>query len=184
MLKIRRPLGRLIFNMGIAIPGKTVFLIETAPRVSSFTASIVSSVTLYLICIDDLMDTGHLRWWSNTTWWYITKYCQTSNISHTKSQNLDDSHLIIGTDIERPLFCVFSNHISSFNIDSEPQMKVENWCSEFCASACIAHGWVQWCRWYSTVPYQIPWENIPHHWPSVQGNCSLCGFYASSGSVI
>ena len=31
MLKIRRPLERLIFNMGIAIPGKTVFLIETAP---------------------------------------------------------------------------------------------------------------------------------------------------------
>ena len=35
MLKVRRPLGRLIFNMGIAIPGKTVFLIETAPRPSS-----------------------------------------------------------------------------------------------------------------------------------------------------
>ena len=35
MLKIRRPLGRLIFNMGIAIPGKTVFLIETAPRAPS-----------------------------------------------------------------------------------------------------------------------------------------------------
>ena len=35
MLKIRRPLGRLIFNMGIAIPGKTVFLIETAPRMIS-----------------------------------------------------------------------------------------------------------------------------------------------------
>ena len=33
-LKIRRPLGRLIFNMGIAIPGKTVFLIETAPWLS------------------------------------------------------------------------------------------------------------------------------------------------------
>ena len=31
MLKIRRPLGRLIFNMGIALHGKTVFLIETAP---------------------------------------------------------------------------------------------------------------------------------------------------------
>ena len=31
MLKIRRPLGRLILNMGITIPGKTVFLIETAP---------------------------------------------------------------------------------------------------------------------------------------------------------
>ena len=35
MLKIRRPLGRLIFNMGIAIPGKTVFLIETAHWCSS-----------------------------------------------------------------------------------------------------------------------------------------------------
>ena len=34
MLKIRRPLGRLIFNMGIAIPGKTFFLIETAPGVT------------------------------------------------------------------------------------------------------------------------------------------------------
>ena len=34
MLKIRRPLGRLIFNMGIAITGKTVFLIETAPWVA------------------------------------------------------------------------------------------------------------------------------------------------------
>ena len=31
MLKIRRPLGRLIFNMGIATLGKTVFLIDTAP---------------------------------------------------------------------------------------------------------------------------------------------------------
>ena len=36
MLKIRRPLGRLIFNMGIAIPGKTVFLIETAPLILFF----------------------------------------------------------------------------------------------------------------------------------------------------
>ena len=35
MLKIRRPLGRLIFNMGISIPGKTVFIIETAPRAKS-----------------------------------------------------------------------------------------------------------------------------------------------------
>ena len=33
MLKIRRPVGRLIFNMGIAIPSKTVFLIETAPSI-------------------------------------------------------------------------------------------------------------------------------------------------------
>ena len=38
MLKIRRPLGRLIFNMGIAIPGKTVFLIETAPSTLAMNA--------------------------------------------------------------------------------------------------------------------------------------------------
>ena len=37
MLKVRRPLGRLIFNMGIAIPGKTVFLIETAPSTQHYT---------------------------------------------------------------------------------------------------------------------------------------------------
>ena len=37
MLKIRRLLGRLIFNMGIAIPGKTVFLIEMAPRSLTYT---------------------------------------------------------------------------------------------------------------------------------------------------
>ena len=43
MLKIRRPLGRLIFNMGIAIPGKTVFLIETAPE-SSRRATILAGV--------------------------------------------------------------------------------------------------------------------------------------------
>ena len=31
ILKIRRPIGRLIFNMGIPIPRKTVFYIETGP---------------------------------------------------------------------------------------------------------------------------------------------------------
>ena len=44
MLKIRRPLGRLIFNMGIAIPGKTVFLIETAPS-SGMVQCLVTLVT-------------------------------------------------------------------------------------------------------------------------------------------
>ena len=43
MLKIRRPLGRLIFNMGIAIPGKTVFLIETAPWEREITEYVKSS---------------------------------------------------------------------------------------------------------------------------------------------
>ena len=49
MLKIRRPLGRLIFNMGITIPGKTVFLIETAPCVfdSSFFTITFKVMALY-----------------------------------------------------------------------------------------------------------------------------------------
>ena len=46
MLKIRRPLGRLIFNMGIATPGKTVFLIETAPRFSTISIAFHKSVVL------------------------------------------------------------------------------------------------------------------------------------------
>ena len=37
MLKIRRPTGRLIFNMGISISGKTVFYIETGPRILMLT---------------------------------------------------------------------------------------------------------------------------------------------------
>ena len=53
MLKIRRPLGRLIFNMGIAIPGKTVFLIETAPRrlMSYFTRLERAAFTYELYCM-------------------------------------------------------------------------------------------------------------------------------------
>ena len=49
MLKIRRPLGRLIFNMGIAIPGKTVFLIETAPWESVRLSHSASEATLNMI---------------------------------------------------------------------------------------------------------------------------------------
>ena len=51
MLKIRRPLGRLIFNMGIAIPGKTVFLIETAPE-----PFYQNELTLILIWISGYID--------------------------------------------------------------------------------------------------------------------------------
>ena len=49
MLKIRRPLGRLIFNMGIAIPGKTVFLIETPPRCWPFYISLFLFVMLVVL---------------------------------------------------------------------------------------------------------------------------------------
>ena len=45
-IKIRRPLGRLIFNMGIAIPGKTVFLIETAPRLAYIFTGLAGSASL------------------------------------------------------------------------------------------------------------------------------------------
>ena len=39
-VKDKTPLGRLIFNMGIAIPGKTVFLIETVPWSLNISGSI------------------------------------------------------------------------------------------------------------------------------------------------
>ena len=61
MLKIRRPLGRLIFNMGIAIPGKTVFLIETAPRAQDI-------LQFYYISIIASQIAGDLAWtscWTN-----------------------------------------------------------------------------------------------------------------------
>ena len=63
MLKIRRPLGRLIFNMGIAIPGKTVFLIETAPWVYVFLALaqwyMVYTQTWSFVYHSDLCDNFH-----------------------------------------------------------------------------------------------------------------------------
>ena len=49
MLKIRRPLGRLIFNMGIAIPGKTVFLIETAPWLLPCQSNLIICLNLMMI---------------------------------------------------------------------------------------------------------------------------------------
>ena len=51
MLKIRRPLGRLIFNMGIAIPGKTVFLIETAPSAQLANAFFFMPVMIVMFLI-------------------------------------------------------------------------------------------------------------------------------------
>ena len=51
MLKIRRPLGRLMFNMGIAIPGKTVFLIETAPWTYRFSDVIMIAMASEITCV-------------------------------------------------------------------------------------------------------------------------------------
>ena len=54
MLKIRRPLGRLIFNMGIAIPGKTVFLIETAPRKLIATKTIFHRIGITMEIVSEM----------------------------------------------------------------------------------------------------------------------------------
>ena len=62
MLKIRRPLGRLIFNMGIAIPGKTVFLIETAPSSSSH----IMQVFILFVFVSYL-DMCEKFWYKDTT---------------------------------------------------------------------------------------------------------------------
>ena len=64
MLKIRRPLGRLIFNMGIAIPGKTVFLIETAhwtPRFSTTTGCEYIDQLGSFILGDGSINDGYIR---------------------------------------------------------------------------------------------------------------------------
>ena len=53
MLKIRRPSGRLIFNMGIATPGKTVFLIETAPWLQqNANRGIILGIYSVSLCVD------------------------------------------------------------------------------------------------------------------------------------
>ena len=66
MLKIRRPLGRLIFNMGIAIPGKTVFLIETAPCIQERLHLVIVALLSMRKCIKTsssfVMYPRHLKW--------------------------------------------------------------------------------------------------------------------------
>ena len=82
MLKIRRPLGRLIFNMGIAIPGKTVFLIETAPWSMNYYPmfGITSNNGTYMFC------TSLVNKFVNVAFWLVcvciftdSKDCQFDN---------------------------------------------------------------------------------------------------------
>ena len=59
MLKIRRPTGRLIFNMGISIPGKTVFYIETGPSRHWHCMDlffVVCSATIKLLMLREVKD--------------------------------------------------------------------------------------------------------------------------------
>ena len=68
MLKIRRPLGRLIFNMGIAIPGKTVFLIETAPWLLIYNICFVKSqplCTMLSFFLLFLCSLTHIQTWKS-----------------------------------------------------------------------------------------------------------------------
>ena len=76
MLKIRRPLGRLIFNMGITIPGKTVFLIETAPWCHAGHTSIMKGQVKFF------QHSLYIAWFSLVSWKQITKKTNipTSNI--------------------------------------------------------------------------------------------------------
>ena len=83
MLKIRRPLGRLIFNMGIAIPGKTVFLIETAPRtadelatqgVRTSAAMVLTQFTLNIVAYVGIVTTGTYIV-TGLNEWYVMSFC-------------------------------------------------------------------------------------------------------------
>ena len=76
MLKIRRRLGRLIFNMGITIPGKTVFLIETAPCLTEWTTRYnyghYTICILYEVFVSLIMH--FIMWIICDKWhWYITE---------------------------------------------------------------------------------------------------------------
>ena len=75
MLKIRRPLGRLIFNMGIAIPGKTVFLIETAPRLFSSSVSVTKLPKSQYRPFSEAIEDRGLFWiWARPMREAVTKY--------------------------------------------------------------------------------------------------------------
>ena len=79
MLKIRRPTGRLIFNMGIPIPGKTVFYIETGPcSLLGCGGLILKIYILSYMCRDHKVthDNYQVRTKTNIS----IKYRETSNI--------------------------------------------------------------------------------------------------------
>ena len=66
MLKIRRPTGRLIFNMGIPIPGKTVFYIETGPWLTlGQWYDYTSDIEATLMTLDKLSTEGPENWYHN-----------------------------------------------------------------------------------------------------------------------
>ena len=101
MLKIRRPLGRLIFNMGIAIPGKTVFLIETAP----WTTAELSSPITTRISIKKKNHSGSLHIYSHLAQTLIVKL----NFEYFSSSEIFKICLICESNLE--YFTFFKQHI-------------------------------------------------------------------------
>ena len=105
MLKIRRPLGRLIFNMGIAIPGKTVFLIETAPCFwhicdcnsalrLSYNISIITAIySLRSVHIHTICYPGYLRI-IGCAWQFCIESVQMTNHSKTCMLSRKSSYII------------------------------------------------------------------------------------------
>ena len=87
MLKIRRPLGRLIFNMGIAIPGKTVFLIETAPWSIFHCICSISFTMCYHSCV--YISAPAWNTFSQHSWLFVLHvpyYWVAANIPQTRSR--------------------------------------------------------------------------------------------------
>ena len=94
MLKIRRPLGRLIFNMGIAIPGKTVFLIETAPR---WSATMGLSYWLCTVPLNKFFPRwGEISTTYTNSMWRNDRNC-TSDIRCTLIDIVGHSDVVVGT---------------------------------------------------------------------------------------
>ena len=83
MLKIRRPLGRLIFNMGIAIPGKTVFLIETAPSYTNCKPG-----WYYHMFLSQNPSNANLAPYGEHHWRYHFTVCPDPPMSHIQSSTV------------------------------------------------------------------------------------------------
>ena len=132
MLKIRRPLGRLIFNMEITIPGKTVFLIETAPRCILFQrASNVENVS---------MEWRHhatygevVAWWLYPFWHQNILWCLwqvTRSVSplqwHHKSHGASNHRQIdcLFNNLFKPMIMTTYHHFQSDEISSLTELEV------------------------------------------------------------
>ena len=102
MLKIRRPLGRLIFNMGIATPGKTVFLIETAPWFTTLVRSITIQVNGEMNWSEVLTSFFPCIWYATFNWYIVYERRTKKQQNKTKSKQTPhnfDVYLIAFVDI-------------------------------------------------------------------------------------